>query len=81
MWRRCLVPLLSPNLDKEHQKQRWKYVLEKFSHNSTVWYDVTHFLQTLDSSESQLLEIPECKRGRFVKQPASKAPRTSDEKL
>ena len=30
-------------------------------------------------AESQLLEIPECKRGRFVKQPASKAPRTSDE--
>ena len=77
MWRRCLVPLLSPNLDKEHQKQRWKYVLEKFSHNST---GVVRRNPLPPDAESQLLEIPECKRGRFVKQPAaSKAPQTNND--
>lgn len=66
MWRRCLVPLLSTNLDKVQQKQRWKYVLEKFSHNST---GVVRRNPLPPEAECQLLEMPECKRGRFVRYP------------
>ncbi|CAI8040850.1 Ski oncogene, partial [Geodia barretti] len=70
MWRRCLVPLVSPGVDKLQQKQRWKYVLEKFSHNN-------HRRQNPipANAEAQILEIPECKRGRFVATPATEQQR------
>lgn len=64
MWRRCLVPLVSPGVDKLQQKQRWKYVLEKFSHNNHRRQNPIPAL-----AEAQILEIPECKRGRFVATP------------
>lgn len=78
MWRRCLVPLLSPDLDKVQQKQRWKYVLEKFSHSST---GVVRRNPLPPEAESQLLEIPECKRGRFVRYPANKAQQLEEDDL
>ncbi|KAL5476330.1 hypothetical protein EMCRGX_G026259 [Ephydatia muelleri] len=59
MWRRCLVPLVSPGLDRVQQKQRWKYVLEKFSHTSM---GVVRRNPIPPETEAQLLEIPECKR-------------------
>ena len=66
MWRRCLVPLVSPGVDKLQQKQRWKYVLEKFSHNNHRRQNPIPAL-----AEAQILEIPECKRGRFVAPPTT----------
>lgn len=67
MWRRCLVPLVSSDIDKVQQKERWKYVLEKFSHSST---GVTRRNRLHPEAETLLLEMPECKRGRFVKPPS-----------
>ncbi len=70
MWRRCLVPLVSPGVDKLHQKQRWKYVIEKFSH--TIAGGVRR--NPIPASvEAQILEMPECKRGRFVQAPKTRA--------
>lgn len=66
MWRRCLVPLVSPGIDKLQQKQRWKYILEKFSHTGT---GATRRNPIPRDAEAQILEMPECKRGRFVVQP------------
>lgn len=58
------MPLVSPGVDKLQQKQRWKFVLEKFSHNN-------HRRNPIPAmAEAQILEMPECKRGRFVAQPA-----------
>lgn len=74
MWRRCLVPLVSPGLDRVQQKQRWKYVLEKFSHTSM---GVVRRNPIPPETEAQLLEIPECKRGRFVKLPDDNTQETS----
>ena len=61
------MPLVSPGVDKLQQKQRWKFVLEKFSHNNHRRHNPIPAL-----AEAQLLEMPECKRGRFVAQPTSK---------
>lgn len=68
MWRRCLVPLVSPGIDKLQQKQRWKYVLEKFSHTASG-VGGTRRNPIPRDAEAQILEMPECKRGRFVVQP------------
>ena len=68
MWRRCLVPLVSPGIDKLQQKQRWKYVLEKFSHTAGGIGGIRRNPIPRDA-EAQILEMPECKRGRFVVQP------------
>ena len=72
MWRRCLVPLVSPDVDRLQQKQRWKYVIEKFSHASM---GVVRRNPLPTQTEVQLLEMPECKRGRFVKQPSEECPK------
>lgn len=72
------MPLLSSNLDKVQQKQRWKYVLEKFSHSST---GVVRRNPLPPEAESQLLEIPECKRGRFVRYPANKVSQAEEDDL
>ncbi len=64
MWRRCLVPLVSPGLDKDHQKQRWKFVLEKFSHNAAL---ASRKNPIPPETEAQLLDIPELKKRRFNK--------------
>ena len=61
------MPLVSPDIDRLQQKQRWKYVIEKFSHASM---GVVRRNPLPTQTEVQLLEMPECKRGRFVKQPA-----------
>ncbi len=63
MWRRCLVPLMSLDMNKVDQKERWKFVLEKFSHASVGVgkRNIAHL-----SVEPQLLEMPECKRGKFM---------------
>ena len=60
------MPLVSPGVDKLQQKQRWKYVLEKFSHNNHRRQNPIPAL-----AEAQILEMPECKRGRFVSTPAT----------
>lgn len=74
MWRRCLVPLVSPGVDKLQQKQRWKYVLEKFSHNNHRRQNPIPAL-----AEAQILEIPECKRGRFVAPPTTEQKQRENE--
>lgn len=63
MWRRCLIPLVSQNMDKLQQKQRWKYVLEKFSHAQTG------INRRSVSVMGPVLDMPELKRGRFVASP------------
>lgn len=78
MWRRCLVPLVSQDIDKTQQKERWRYVLEKFSHYNM---GVVRRNRLPVEAEAHLLDIPECKRGRFIKSPSespsSEAPPTS----
>ncbi len=64
MWRRCLVPLVSPGIDKDHQKQRWKFVLEKFSHNAAL---ASRKNPIPPETEAQLLDIPELKKRRLNK--------------
>ena len=66
MWRRCLVPLVSSDIDKTQQKERWKYVLEKFSHSNM---GVVRRSRLPLETETNLLDMPECKRGRFVRSP------------
>ena len=70
MWRRCLVPLMSPDMDKTNQKERWKFVLEKFSHASTGIgrRNLVH----PQTETPHVLEMPECKRGKFVREPSDK---------
>lgn len=63
MWRRCLIPLVSAGIDKVQQKQRWKYVLEKFSHSTSI---NSRRNPIPPEAEAQLLDMPECKRGRFM---------------
>ena len=63
MWRRCLIPLVSAGIDKAQQKQRWKYVLEKFSHSTSI---NSRRNPIPPEAEAQLLDMPECKRGRFT---------------
>ena len=69
MWRRCLVPLMSQDMNKTDQKERWKFVLEKFSHAAAGVgkRNIAHL-----GVEPQLLEMPECKRGKFVSDPTDK---------
>lgn len=71
MWRRCLVPLMSPDMDKTNQKERWKFVLEKFSHASTGIgrRNLVH----PQTETPHILEMPECKRGKFVQEPSDKS--------
>lgn len=69
MWRRCLVPLMSQDMDKADQKERWKFVLEKFSHASMAVGKRNIAYLTV---EPQLLEMPECKKGKFIEK-SSKA--------
>lgn len=54
---------MSPGVDKDRQKQRWKYVLEKFSHNAAMASRKSHMCS---DTESQLLDMPELKRGRYM---------------
>ena len=65
------MPLVSPGIDKLQQKQRWKYILEKFSHTGT---GATRRNPIPRDAEAQILEMPECKRGRFVVQPGDTPP-------
>lgn len=67
MWRRCLVPLVSQDIDKKQQKERWKFVIEKFSHTNM---GVVRRNRAPIDSEPNILDMPECKRGRFLKSPA-----------
>ena len=67
MWRRCLVPLVTPGMDKLQQKQRWKYCLEKFSHAQTGIVRrslANHWV-------GHVLDMPELKKGRFVAEPGT----------
>ena len=59
---------MSQDMNKTDQKERWKFVLEKFSHASMGIgkRNVTHH-----GAEPQLLEMPECKRGKFVAEPSN----------
>ena len=57
------MPLVSPGIDKDLQKQRWKFVLEKFSHNAAMNSRKNHIPP---ETEAQLLDMPELKRGRFT---------------
>ena len=54
---------MSQDMNKSDQKERWKFVLEKFSHASMAVgkRNIAHL-----GVEPQLLEMPECKRGKFV---------------
>ena len=63
-------------MDKVQQKQRWKYVLEKFSHTAAALAGRRNPIPP--EIEAQLLEMPELKRGRFVESP-SKQRRSSEE--
>ena len=63
MWRRCLVPLVTPGMDKLQQKQRWKFILEKFSHAQTG------IVRRNCAVLGNVLDMPELKRGRFVSDP------------
>ncbi|XP_019857526.1 PREDICTED: uncharacterized protein LOC109585824 [Amphimedon queenslandica] len=67
MWRRCLVPLVSQDIDKKQQKERWKFVIEKFSHTNM---GVVRRNRAPIDAEPNILDMPECKRGRFLKSPA-----------
>lgn len=62
------MPLVSPGMDKLQQKQRWKYVLEKFSHTAAALTGRRNPIPP--EIEAQLLEMPELKRGRFVESPS-----------
>ena len=62
------MPLVSPGMDKLQQKQRWKYVLEKFSHTAAALAGRRNAIPP--EIEAQLLEMPELKRGRFVESPS-----------
>lgn len=55
-------------MDKLQQKQRWKYVLEKFSHTAAALAGRRNPIPP--EIEAQLLEMPELKRGRFVESPS-----------
>ena len=65
------MPLVSSGVDKVQQKQRWKYVLEKFSHSNTV---PARRNPIPPETEAQILEMPELKRGRFVEAPGDAKP-------
>jgi len=52
------VPLVSPGVDKDLQKQRWQFVLEKFSHFVAKKNPIP------PEAEAQLLDIPAAKRKR-----------------
>ncbi len=58
------MPLVSPGVDKDEQKQRWKFVLEKFSHNAAL---ASRKNPIPPEAEAQLLDIPELKKRRFTK--------------
>lgn len=55
-------------MDTIQQKQRWKYVLEKFSHTAAALAGRRNAIPP--EIEAQLLEMPELKRGRFVESPS-----------
>lgn len=55
-------------MDKLQQKQRWKYVLEKFSHTAAAVAGRRNPIPP--EIEAQLLEMPELKRGRFIEEPS-----------
>ena len=63
-------------MDKLQQKQRWKYVLEKFSHTAAAVAGRRNPIPP--EIEAQLLEMPELKRGRFIEEPA-KQKRSDDD--
>jgi hypothetical protein len=67
MWRRCLIPLVSSDITETQQKERWKYVLEKFSQSNMGFVRRSRLPLEADT---YLLDMPECKRGRFVKPPS-----------
>ena len=54
---------MSQDMNKADQKERWKFVLEKFSHASN---NIGKRNSAHVAVEPQLLEMPECKRGKFV---------------
>ena len=58
-------------MDKLQQKQRWKYVLEKFSYSTSGGVRRNPIPPEM---EAQILEMPECKRGRFVVSPGVATP-------
>ena len=62
------MPLVSQGMDKLEQKQRWKYVLEKFSHTAAAVAGRRNPIPP--EIEAQLLEMPELKRGRFIEEPS-----------
>lgn len=64
-------------MDKLQQKQRWKYVLEKFSHTAAALAGRRNPIPP--EIESQLLEMPELKRGRFIESPTKQKPAQSSE--
>ena len=64
-------------MDKLQQKQRWKYVLEKFSHTAAALAGRRNPIPP--EIESQLLEMPELKRGRFIESPTKQKPAPSSE--
>lgn len=75
MWRRCLVPLVSPGMDKFQQKQRWKYIIEKFSQATSGG---SRRNPIPPDAQAQLLEMPELKRGRFVMTPTDSGQGSSE---
>ncbi len=54
---------MSQDMNKANQKERWKFVLEKFSHASN---NIGKRNSVHVAVEPQLLEMPECKRGKFM---------------
>ena len=76
MWRRCLVPLVSPGMDKFQQKQRWKYIIEKFSQATSGG---SRRNPIPPDAQAQLLEMPELKRGRFVMTPTDGSQGSSEQ--
>ena len=65
-------------MDKLQQKQRWKYVLEKFSHTAAALAGRRNAIPP--EIEAQILDMPELKRGRFVETPSKqKQPQASEE--
>ena len=65
---------MSQDMDKADQKERWKFVLEKFSHAAmgVGKRNMAHL-----SSEPQILEMPELKKGKFVGDSKMKSSKTT----
>ncbi len=71
------MPLVSQGMDKLQQKQRWKYVLEKFSHTAAAVSGRRNPIPP--EIEAQLLEMPELKRGRFIEEPSKQKQRPEED--